>query len=193
AAASAPLRRLGRALAEPPWPLQRLRPWVPGLSLWLAATDPGVRRRTLRRLAVRGEAAERIAGFPRARDRWLRALGRARGRGAVDALLAPLDEESLLALWCAADPAERRRIARWAREDRPRRTPVGGADLVAAGLEGPAIGAALARIRAAWLDGVVRGREDALVLAGEIAAREAGRRRPPGRPGGRVRRAACAR
>ena len=186
--------------------------------MWLDANDATVRRRTLKRLAVRGEAAERITALPRERVRWARELARARGRGAIDAVLAPLDEESLLAFWSLAAPADRRRIARWARElarargrgaidavlapvdeesllafwslvapadrrriarwareDRGRRPPVSGADLVAAGLSGPVVGVALARIRAAFLDGAVPDRESALALAQEVAAREAAR------------------
>jgi tRNA nucleotidyltransferase (CCA-adding enzyme) len=177
--ARAGLRRLSRAIAEPPWPAARLRPWVAGLALWLADLDPSLRRRALRRLAVRGDTAERVAEFPKRRDRWRRELARARGRGAVDQLLARIDEESLLALWCGAGPADRRRITRWALEDRGSRPPLTGADLVAAGLSGPVVGLALARVRSAYLDGAVRRREEALVLAREVAARA--RRRPPRR------------
>ncbi len=183
AAAAPALRRVGRALAGPPWPPQRARPWVTGFAVWLAAVDPTLRRRTLRRLAVRGEGAARITALPRARVRWQRELARARGRGAIDAALAPIDDESLLALWSLATPADRRRIARWASEDRGRRAPVTGADLVAAGLAGPVVGVALARIRAAFLDGAVREREAALALAREVAAREARRARRHARRG----------
>jgi len=185
AEAAPALRRIGRAAGEPPWPPVRTRAWVAGLAVWLGAADATLRRRTLRRLSVRGEAAERIAALPKSRARWERELARTRGRGAIDAVLAPLDEESLLALWSLAGPAERRRIARWASEDRGRRAPVTGADLVASGLSGPIVGVALARIRAAFLDGAVRERDAALALAGEVAAREARRarrraRRTPG-------------
>jgi len=43
-------------------------------------------------------------------------------------------------------------------------------DLIALGLEGPAVGRALARIRAAYLDGAVRDREQALAGAPDSAA-----------------------
>ncbi len=174
-AANAALRRLGRSLVAPPFPAARLRPWAAGLAVWLAEVDATSRRRTLRRLAVRGEVAQRLVEFPRLRDRSLRALAKARGRGAVDALLAGLDEERLLALFAYAPPLSRRRLLRWALEDRTRRPPVSGADLVAAGLSGPVVGAALARIRLAWLDGALRTRDEAIALARELAAR-AGRR-----------------
>ena len=169
--ASTPLRRLGRALAEPPWPAGRRRGWVAGVAVWLAPLAAPLRRRALARLAIRGDVAARIVDFPRRRDAWLRALARARGRGAVDAVLSDCDEESLLALHAWAPPTARRCIARWAVEDRGRRMPVTGDDLVAAGLKGPALGRALERLRAAWLDGAVRTRDEALVLANELSRR----------------------
>ena len=159
-------------MASPPSETRAARPWAIGLALWLAELPAPLRRRTLRRLAVRGEVADRAEQFPQQRDRWLRALARGRGRGAVDALLGGLDDEAVLALWCCAPSAGRRRIERWAREDRSRQIPVSGRDLLAEGLSGPALGAGLARIRAAWLDGAVRSREEALALAREIVGRE---------------------
>jgi hypothetical protein len=86
-------------------------------------------------------------------------------------LLSDIDEERLLALFAYAPPASRRRLLRWALEDRTRRPPVTGADLVAAGLAGPVVGAALARIRLAWLDGAVHTRDEAIALARELGAR----------------------
>jgi tRNA nucleotidyltransferase (CCA-adding enzyme) len=174
--ALAGLRRLGRATAEPPFPLAGARAWAAGLALWLADLEPMLRRNVLSRLAVRGELAERLLDFARLRLRWLRALERARGRGAIDQLLAPIDADRLLALHCGAGPAGRRRIARWALEDRARKLPLTGNDLVAQGLSGPAVGVALGRLRMAWLDGAVRSRDEALALATELAARERRRR-----------------
>ena len=60
--------------------------------------------------------------FAKQRDVALKTLGRVRGRGAVDRALSDLDEERLLALCASAAPAVRRRIERWAAEDRGRRT-----------------------------------------------------------------------
>jgi tRNA nucleotidyltransferase (CCA-adding enzyme) len=168
-AAAAPLRRIGRAVVEAPWQAGRWRPWVSGLAVWLATLPPALRRRTLRRFAVRGEQARRIADFPKARDAWLRGLARARGRGAIDAVLAGVDEESLHALHAWAPPALRRRIGRWAGQDRARRLPLTGSDLVEIGLSGPAVGRALLRIRTAYLDGALRTREEALALARELS------------------------
>jgi hypothetical protein len=143
----------------------------------------------LRRLAVRGELAQRLIEFPRLRNRCLRTLATARGRGAVDALLGGIDDERLLALFAYAPPASRRRLLRWALEDRTRRPPITGADLVAAGLSGPVVGAALARIRLAWLDGAVHTRDEAIALAREMAARLG--RRSAARPRKPAKRAAA--
>ncbi|RIL05576.1 MAG: hypothetical protein DCC71_09915 [Proteobacteria bacterium] len=175
------LRRLGRAIAAPPIEDLRGEPWMAGLALWLADVDATSRRRTLRRLALRGDPAQRLTDFPKRRDRMLRQLARARGRGAVDAVLADASDEELLALLACAEPASRRRILRWANEDRRRRPPVTGNDLVAAGLSGPAVGAALSRIRLGWLDGTVRTRDEAIVLAREVAMRVARRSRSAAR------------
>ena len=169
--AAVPLRRLGRALETPPWSIGRAKPWVSGVGLWLAPLASALRRRTLKRLSVHGERAVRIGELPRASDARLRALARGRGRAAVDAALAGIDEEGLLALHALADAATRRRIARWAGDDRHRKPPVRGDDLVAAGLSGPAVGAAMRRVRAAWLDGRVRDRDEALALVRELARR----------------------
>ena len=177
-AVAAPLRRVGRAVAVPPWPAPRWRPWASGLGVWLAPFPPQLRRRALRRFGVRGGLAERIAGFPALRDRSLRALAKARGRGAIDAALRELPEEELHALHAFSEPALRRRIARYANEDRHQRLPINGTDLAELGLEGPALGRVLERVRVATLDGVVRNREEALALAAEVARRS---RRSAGR------------
>jgi tRNA nucleotidyltransferase (CCA-adding enzyme) len=171
------LRRVGRAVADPPWQAGRWRVWVTGLAVWLAALPPQLRRRALRRFAVRGKIADRISGMPRLRDRTLRALVRARGRGAVDAALRDLPEEELHALYAWAEPALRRRIARFAGEDRHRRLPINGQDLAGLGLAGPMLGRALERVRCALLDGAVKTREEALALAAEVARGRGARRR----------------
>lgn len=175
-AARLPLRRLGRAIAEPPWKAPRWRPWMTGFGVWLGPLPAALRRRALRRFGLRGAPAKRVGEIPRQVERSLRGLAKARGRGAVDAVLTGLGEEELYAVYVAAESALRRRIARFAAEDRSRRLPVTGADLLAAGLSGPAIGRALERIRVAWLDGAVRTREEALALAQEVAKRTRAKR-----------------
>jgi tRNA nucleotidyltransferase (CCA-adding enzyme) len=177
------LRRMGRTIASPPWQAGRWRPWVSGLAVWLAPLEPGLRRRTLRRFAVRGTVATRIGNFPRARDAWLRSLEGARGRGAVDSVLGAVDDDELHALLASAPPPVRRRIVRYASEDRSRRAPVNGDDLTQVGLTGPAVGRALLRIRAAYLDGAVKTREEAIALARELMARRgAGRPKKAAKP-----------
>ena len=165
------LRRLGKAVEEPPWAVARFRPWVTGLALWLTPLAPGLRQRALRRFAVRGEASRRIASMALHRDAHLKALASTRGRGSVDALLGELNDEELHALYAWSSPACRRRIHRYCTEDRGKRSPVTGQDLVALGLKGPVVGRALKRVRAAFLDGGVRGREEALALAAEVGRR----------------------
>ena len=101
-----------------------------------------------------------------------------------ESALSELDEEQLFALCASCEPLLRRRVVRWAAEDRDRRMPVSGRDLVNAELEGPVVGAALSRIRAAFLDGEVANREEAMALAREIqrtatARKTRRKKRPP--------------
>jgi len=166
-----PLRRLSRAIAVSEWSAPRWRAWVAGLSIWLAPLPAALRRRALERFSIRGEQARRIVQFGRDSERTLRSLARARGRGAVDAALGDLPEETVQALYALADSSVRRRILRWGAEDRRRRAPVGGAELAELGLAGPEVGRALARIRSGFLDGEIANREEALALAEEIARR----------------------
>jgi tRNA nucleotidyltransferase (CCA-adding enzyme) len=182
--AASTLRRVGRCVERPPWRAGRWRPWVTGLGVWLAPLAPQLRRRTLRRFAVRGGLLERIVEMAQMRQRNLRALEQARGRGAIDAVLRALPEEELYAHYAWAAPAVRRRIIRYAAEDRQRRPPVSGSDLTALGLSGPAVGRALARVRSAFLDGTVHSREEALALAREVG-RHRSARTGTGKRGGR--------
>ncbi len=173
----APLRRLGRAAVSPPWHGPRFRCWAAGLAVWLTPLAPAERRRVLARLSVRGELNRRLREFPTRLKALLDPIANARGRGVVDALLGGIGEEELYALHAWAPTPVRRRIVRWAAEDRLRRGPVSGADLVELGLQGAAIGRSLSRIRAAYLDGAVANREEALALAAELARRSKSRRR----------------
>jgi tRNA nucleotidyltransferase (CCA-adding enzyme) len=171
----APLRRLSRSIATPDWLAPKFLPWVAGLSIWLAPLPAAQRRRVLERFSVRGAQAARIVRFGRDADRHLRALARAHGRGAVDAMLSDWPEETVQALFALAELPVRRRILRWGAEDRRRRSPVAGTDLTELGLAGPEVGRVLARIRAGFLDGEIANREEALALAEEIAKRAARR------------------
>lgn len=174
----APLRRLGKLLNVPLWKARESRAWVAGLCLWLAPLPLGLRRRVVQRLSIRGEAAALIVSFPKDRDRWSRQLDKARGRGATDGVLREIEEERLHALYASCTAPVRRRIVRWAAEDRDKRLPVTGSDLVDIGLTGPIVGTALARIRAAHLDAEVANREEALTLAREIHRRSRSGTRP---------------
>jgi tRNA nucleotidyltransferase (CCA-adding enzyme) len=176
-----PLRRLGKLLAMPLWRTRDFRPWVAGLCIWLAPLPPALRGRVVKRLSIRGEASNRIVGFAKSRNRWTKLLERARGRGAIDGLLQGIDEEQFHALFASSDPRIRRRLERWAAEDRDRRPPVTGRDLENAGITGPAVGRALSRIRSAYLDGAVANREEALALARELQQRSS-RTRKQSRP-----------
>ncbi len=178
--AIAPLRRFGRFVEAPLWKTGATPPWQAGMAIWLASLPSGLGQRTLGRMSIRGDVARRIGGFRKQRDRLLPKLRMLRGRGGVDELLAPLEEGVLEALWAWSEPAERKRIVRWAAEDRPRRSPVTGADVTALGLAGPDVGRVLARVRAAFLDGDVANREEALALAQELSQRGSARSRVAG-------------
>jgi hypothetical protein len=181
------LRRLGRSIAEPPWRGPRTRAWISGLALWLGPQPKALRRRALARFSVRGDQQARIVGSPLQAPKRLVALGEMRGRGAVDGLLSGIDEDELYALHALAAPAVRRRIVRWAAEDRGRRLPITGTDLTGMGLSGPAVGRVLARIRSAFLDGEVANREEAVALAVELARRKTSTRTGPSKKKARAR------
>jgi len=191
AAAAAPLRRLGLLLAEGEaqrlcagarHPQNQPQNWLAGLMLWFAPLPLPLRQRALRRLALRGKAAQRVLAYARLRGRLLRGLQRARGRGAADALLGEVPAEELLALWAGAQPPLRRHIARYAREDRHAAPLLSGGDLLRLGLRGPEIGRALARLRAAHLDGALSSRAAALNFARGLARRAARRLSSPPPP-----------
>ena len=80
---------------------------------------------------------------------------------AADAVLGRLPAEAaVLAAACGAAPARD-----WLERDRHARLAIGGDDLVAAGLAGPAVGRGLAAARAALLDGAAPARDDQLAIA----------------------------
>jgi tRNA nucleotidyltransferase (CCA-adding enzyme) len=173
------LRWLGLLLAAPP-PGLVPDALLASLMCWLAPEAPARRRRLLARLAVSGRPATRVLAFPALSRRLSRALRRPASRGADDARLRPLPPEELLALAAFASSDARRRILRHANEDRALVLPVDGADLVALGLEGPAIGRALTALRRAFLDGVVADREQALAFAQARRSRARSEAKPDG-------------
>ncbi len=174
-AARVPLRRFGRAVAVPPWPLGRARPWVSGFAIWWAPCSETVRRRALERLSLHGSGAERVRLFGPRSGLWLRQLERQRGRGAIDRVAQRHPDEILIALYSYATAPLQRRLRRWAREDRGRKLALTGRDLEALGLHGPAVGEALAELRVATLDGKLRNRDEALAFAREWSHQKARR------------------
>jgi tRNA nucleotidyltransferase (CCA-adding enzyme) len=166
------LRRLRASLRAPPWPWGSLRSWVPGFALWLAGVRAEPRRRALERLALQGAVRQRIEEFPGWRARAGRRLMRASRRSAVERQLSGVPDEWLLALHAGLPAAGRHRIERYASEDRDRATLLSGDDLVRLGFAGPSVGQAMARLRAAQLDGELCSREQALALVRTPAARQ---------------------
>jgi tRNA nucleotidyltransferase (CCA-adding enzyme) len=178
--------RLGaelRLLLHEPQPaalaaLQRYAPRVlPGLSVdpgrttaALAAAPPGARADLIALASAWPPDDDRLRmlGFPAADRRILAACARAAAlRAALDAATAPsqvrrvLEREPVEAAALAGGEHARRWLAEW-RHVRPA---ISGADLLAAGLRGPALGAALEAATEALLDGRAPDREAQLAVA----------------------------
>ena len=173
----APIRRLGRALATPPWrraALPGLGVRARGLARAAAAGPSGWRRSSGSRCAASWWHAS--APFPRRCFALLEPLSAARGRGVVDSLLASVDEEELHALYAwrhrLGAPADRPLGRRGPHPPAARERQRSARDI---GVSGPAVGRALARIRRAFLDGAVANREEALALAREVSRQPAPR------------------
>jgi tRNA nucleotidyltransferase (CCA-adding enzyme) len=97
------------------------------------------------------------------------ALRRDRRPSAVDRLLRAAPPAAQI----GAEAAGAGAVAIWWAGDRDRVSEIRGSDLVAAGVApGPAIGRALAEVRAALLDGAIETREDQLDLALRVAREE---------------------
>jgi len=77
-------------------------------------------------------------------------------------------EEELVAFYVSAEASVRRRVLRFASDDRHRKPPLRGSDVVAVGASGPEVGQVLEAVRGAYLDGRVRDRDEALTLAREL-------------------------
>jgi tRNA nucleotidyltransferase (CCA-adding enzyme) len=156
-----PLRRLRALLTDATLPAE---PLLAGLMVWLAPQTPRARRRLVARLALVGRPAERVLGYPAVARRLGQALTRPARPSADDARLAPLPAEERIAFASSAPAPARRRVLAHARRERGVALPVDGRDLLAHGLQGPAVGRALARIRAGVFDGEIRSRAEALAL-----------------------------
>jgi tRNA nucleotidyltransferase (CCA-adding enzyme) len=145
------------------------RPDAPDLPVWALRLGEG----------VAAEAAEGAA-LPG----WARALAREVAAGAelaghLRSAAAPSEVDALLrgsppATAVGALAAGAEEVARWWSGDRDREPAVRGADLVRAGVPpGPAIGRALAAVRAAVLDGRVDGPDEQLAMALRVAREHA--------------------
>jgi tRNA nucleotidyltransferase (CCA-adding enzyme) len=137
-------------------------PLLAGLMVWLAPQPAPVRRRLVERLGMVGRPAARVLASPSVVRRLERSLSRPAPRSADDVRLAPVPHEERLACAAAASAAVRARILAHAAREQSLELPIDGRDLVALGFQGPAVGRALARVRAAVLDGAVSSRGEAL-------------------------------
>jgi tRNA nucleotidyltransferase (CCA-adding enzyme) len=127
------------------------------LDLWVAGLQLDARDRDAVSRAAR--VAKRLAGSLRERDHTPSELR---------ALLEGEPPEALALALALRAPAEP--VLRWVTELSRVRLEIGGADLLAAGIpEGPAIGRALEETLRRKLDGLVRGRDDELATALELA------------------------
>jgi hypothetical protein len=143
------------------------RPGAPGLPRWALRLGLAVPPGRLHVVAVPGWARS-VARAAQEGPALAAALAAAPGApSATDALLArsaPAAAVSALAMGAEG-------VAWWWAAGRDLVPDVAGADLVAAGVApGPAIGRALAAVRAALLDGEVVSRQEQLALALRVAA-----------------------
>jgi tRNA nucleotidyltransferase (CCA-adding enzyme) len=157
------LKRLGRLQRQTSLEAE---PLLAGLMVWLAPQATPVRQRLVRRLTLLGRPAERVLRSAAGMRRLERSLSRPAPLSADDARLAPLPLEERLACAATARASVRARILVHAEKERSLTLPLDGRDLIALGFRGPAVGRALARVRAAVLDGEVGSRAEALVRAG---------------------------
>ena len=140
-------------------------PAAPEVPRWAARLGAVVGGRFLERAALPGWAIATAQEW-RQGARLARALQAVSRPSEVDRILRaapPATQAGALA--AGADVVER-----WWERDRDRRADIDGSDLVAAGIApGPAIGRALAAVRAAVLDGAIENRESQLQLALRVA------------------------
>jgi tRNA nucleotidyltransferase (CCA-adding enzyme) len=140
---------------------------APALPAWALRLGLALEPSALARAAVPGWARAIAAEAARGEGLAAELAGATSPSALDDALRRTPPATAVAALAAGADP-----VARWWAEWRDAAPPVGGADLVAAGVPpGPGIGRALREVRAAWLDGRVRDRDALLALALEVARR----------------------
>jgi len=138
---------------------------APDLPPWALRLGAGVKPGALNDAAVPGWARDMALASLEA-EALAAALEAADTASTRDRLLSAADPAAAAAALAAGAGS----VAIWWAGDRGRQIAVTGADLVAAGVTpGPAIGAALERVRAAMLDGRVDDREEQLALALRVA------------------------
>ena len=141
------------------------RPGAPALPAWALRLGEALDPDALAAAALPGRARA-LGAEERAGDGLAARLEAARAPSEVDRLLRAAPAAA--AVGALARGAEA--VAAWWARDRDREPAVRGADLVAAGVPpGPAIGRALAEVRAALLDGRVGGPEEQLAMALRVA------------------------
>jgi tRNA nucleotidyltransferase (CCA-adding enzyme) len=161
AGGAAGLATIDRALAEH---------GVPDVPRWAARVAAAVAADAVERAALPGWA---LATAREVRDgaEVARVIGAAAPPSAWDRALAPLPPAGVVGALTTGRPE----VSRWWREDRGRRPAIDGSDLVAAGVApGPAIGRALAAVRAAVLDGSIGPDRDGQLDLALRVAREHG-------------------
>jgi tRNA nucleotidyltransferase (CCA-adding enzyme) len=141
------------------------RPGAPELPAWPLRLGEALDPDALARAAVPGWARA-LGAEARAGEGLAGRLGAARTPSEVDRLLRAAPPAAAVGALAHGAGA----VAGWWDRDRDREPAVRGADLVRAGVPpGPAIGRALAEVRAAVLDGRVGGPDEQLALALRVA------------------------
>ena len=147
----------------------RARPGAPDLPLWALRLGIALEPAAIARAALPRWACDMARAAAGAGD-LARALEDASSPSEVDRVLG--GAEPAAALSALADGAEA--VAGWWEGHRDRQIAISGTDLIDEGVPpGPAIGRALAAVRAAMLDGRVGGRDAQLALALRVAREDA--------------------
>lgn len=143
----------------------RAHPGAPDLPLWALRAGVALAPATMAAAALPQWARDMGRAAAGAGD-LARALGDAASASAVDRLLGAAEPAAAVAALAEGADA----VAAWWEGHRDRQIAISGTDLVDEGVPpGPAIGRALAEVRAAMLDGRVGGRDEQLALALRIA------------------------
>jgi tRNA nucleotidyltransferase (CCA-adding enzyme) len=149
-----------------------VRKWVPSLAAMLEELPPREAEKWCHLMRFKRGDSEAILQCLRRVPDTLRSLG-ARGTtpSRVVDFLDPLDGEALAYLYVLAGPALREKVVSYVRSWKDMQTEIDGNDLAEMGLRpSRAYGEILAAVRAAKLDGKVKGRAEELALARRLVA-----------------------